>query len=437
MEAFDHIIGYNAVKQELMQISDTLANSGYYKKFDVLPPRGIMLCGEPGVGKTLMANAVIAASGRKAFICRKDQPNGTFVTAIRQTFEDAAAAAPSIVFLDDMDKFADADRANSNSEEYVTVQACIDNVKGKAVFVIATANSLSELPESLLRPGRFDRIIRIKKPSGEDAEEIVKYYLGQKKHTGAIDASVVAKLMDGHSCAELETVINEAGVYAGFERSDEITTDHFMKACLHTVYDVPNEVLNDKIPDVDLSDKNDLLTRIVYHEAGHAVVSEALIPGSVTLVTAYNNRVLESGGFTLHDRQVLSKMSERSALRTCISLGGMAALDQKFGIRDEGSYGDIGGAFEEVLDDISGRGSAGFSLCSKRGSRDSDELKTRREQAAASEIEKYYRKAKEIISANRELLEAIARDLSRKAVLTMADISRIEQTCPVVPASIQ
>ena len=103
------IIGYTAVKKELQQIADTLRNRDVYDKLGISAPRGLLLYGEPGVGKSLMASAIIEASGRSALVCRKDKPNGDFVKEIKATFDKAIAEAPSIVYLDDMDKFANGD----------------------------------------------------------------------------------------------------------------------------------------------------------------------------------------------------------------------------------------------------------------------------------------------------------------------------------------
>ena len=213
MKAFDKIIGYVPLKQELMQISDTLKNREFYDKLGVCAPRGLLLYGEPGVGKSLMAGAVIEESGRPVFRCRKDEPNGDFVKKIKATFEKAAENAPSIVFLDDMDKFANGDESHPDAEEYVTVQSCIDETKGKEVFVLATANDTDCLPESLLRAGRFDRTIEVGLPMGEDAIEIVAYYLKSKRLWRGLTPLPIAKIMIGHSCAILETVLNEAGLY--------------------------------------------------------------------------------------------------------------------------------------------------------------------------------------------------------------------------------
>lgn len=430
MKEFKNIIGYEGVKKELAQISDVLANNETYKKLGVSSPRGLLLHGDPGVGKTLMASAVIAASGRQAFICRKDKPNGDFVNAIKTTFKKAVEAAPSIVLLDDMDKFTNGDERHPDAEEYVTVQSCIDDIKGKEVFVLATANSLRALPRSLLRAGRFDRIIEVDNPRGEDAIKIVEHYIKKKKFVGNIDAVTIARIMDGRSCAELETIINEAGLYAGFERSDEITMDHFMRACLHTIHDVPNEVLCESEFHTDLTDGDDPRTRVIYHEAGHATVAEVLNPGCVTLVSAYS-RNGESGGFTSYYRSGFTCTAEQRRLSQILgSLGGMAALEQRFGFMDTGNSGDLNQAFSSVWKLIGNNCVCGFHLHSD-GYDDSEALKAKLEQATASEVERYYRKTKEILALNRRLLEAIAGELAVKGVLTDSDIRRIREHCPI------
>lgn len=433
MKAFEKIIGYEAIKKELAQISDVLANKEVYQRLGVSSPRGLLLHGDPGVGKTLMASAVIKASGRKAFICRKDRPNGDFVKAIKKTFKDAAESAPSIVLLDDMDKFANGDDSHPDAEEYVTVQSCIDDIKGKEVFVLATANQQRALPRSLLRAGRFDRVIEVNNPHGEDAVKIIEHYIKKKKFVGDMDAVTVARIMDGHSCAELETVINVAGLYAGFERSNEITMDHFLRACLHTVYDVPNEVLNEDNFDTDLTDGNDQRTRVVYHEAGHATIAEVLNPGSVTLISAYS-REGEVGGFTSYYRGDFSASAENQQSIILRSLGGMAALEQKFGIVDTGTAGDLEKAFHSTWYLVTENCICGFHLHSNDFD-SSDDLTAKQEQATAAEIERFYRKAKVILSQNLPLLDAIAKELSVKGVLTASDIRQIRSNCRCVPVS--
>lgn len=211
MSKFDQIIGYSTIKAELEQIADTLCHREYYERLQVSAPQGLLLYGEPGVGKSLMASAVIEASKRPVFTCRKDKPNGEFVNE---------------------------DERHQNAEEYVTVQACIDDTKEKDVFVLATVNDKKCLPRSLYRAGRFDRVIHVNVPTGREAIQILTHYLSIKNVVEGIDTEIIARIMNHHSCAELESVINKAGIYAGYERNNSITMEHLLKACLRTWFDL-------------------------------------------------------------------------------------------------------------------------------------------------------------------------------------------------------
>ena len=435
MNKFDQIIGYAAVKKELRQIADTLKNKDTYDKLGVSAPRGLLLYGEPGVGKSLMASAIIEESERPAFICRKDKPNGDFVKEIKATFDKAIADAPSIVYLDDMDKFANGDERHPDAEEYVTVQSCIDEAKGKEVFVLATVNNLHCLPRSLRRAGRFDRVIEIDTPYGKDAVNIISHYLSTKKVDKDIDAKTIARIMDGRSCAELETVINEAGLYAGYERAESITMDHFMEACLRTVFDVPASLEDDDdVYYTLLSDSNNVISQIVYHEAGHAVISEILCPESVNLVSAYN-RGGTKGGFTDYYNDRTCTPLHWAKSRIVGSLGGIAAIEQKYGIFDFGGERDLDQAFDRTKELIANNCYSGFHLhCN--GYDDSERLRSEQEQAVSVEVEKFYRKAKEIISLNQEFFEKVAVALAQKKLLSAVDIKQIKSECEIVPVTL-
>lgn len=437
MNAFDKIIGYNSIKKELRQISDTLKNRDSYDRLGVKAPRGLLLYGEPGVGKSLMSSAVIEESGRKVFVCRKDKPNGDFVKEIKATFDKAIQNAPSIIYLDDMDKFANSDERHCNADEYVTVQSCIDEAKDKEIFVLATVNDIYCLPRSLYRAGRFDRLIEVKAPRGKDAEQIIAHYLKAKKFEDKIDVITIAHIMDGRSCAELETVINEAGLYAGYEGAEYITMEHFMKACLHTVFDVEfkNEEEDDEFSYTGLSDPHSVYSQIVCHEAGHAVVSEVMCPGSVTLICALRERKNGKSGFTAcyNDNSKSSLYWDKSRILT--SIGGMAAVEQKFGIQDYGSSRDLSQAFDYVRSMVVDNGMCGFQFYSRY--RLSPELQYRQEQVIATEVEKYYHKAKEILSLNAEFFEKVASALSQKGLLSACDLQQIKSECTIIiPVSI-
>ena len=150
MKAIDKIIGYSGIKSELRQIGDTLKNREAYERLGASAPKGLLLYGEPGVGKSLMATAVIEESGRQAFTCRKDKPNGDFVKHIKEIFDLAAENAPSIVYLDDMDKFSNGDAKRPDAEEYVTVQSCIDEVKDKASMITPVPGGVGPMTITML-----------------------------------------------------------------------------------------------------------------------------------------------------------------------------------------------------------------------------------------------------------------------------------------------
>ena len=229
--------------------------------------------------------------------------------------------------------------------------------------------------------------------------------------------------MSGHSCAELETAINEAALYAGYDRSDVITKDHFIKACLHTVFEVPSGALNGDVGPFDLSDPSEQMTQVVYHEAGHATVAEALDPGSVTLISAYS-RKYGSGGFTSYFDNGDGDGRRRAAGHICRALGGAASLEIKFGIPDTGNGDDLNKAFRAVWELVTNNCLCGLNLHSNDFNMDdSPQLQERQEQATASEVERYYRITKEIITKNREFLDALAASLSEKGVLTADDIA--------------
>ena len=415
MNPFDKIIGYEAIRRELERTADALKDAENYTRLGVSAPRGLLLYGEPGVGKTLMASCLMEASGRKTFVCRKDQPDGAFVNTIRKTFEQAAKEAPSIVFLDDMDKFANNDEDHLDSEEYVTVQSCIDKFRHTEVFVLATANYVGDLPESLIRPGRFDRVIEVNTPAGNDAVEIVRHYLKGKACVSDADARIIAGIMTRQSCAELETAINKAGLLAGFERSEIITMRHLLLGCFDIVHDVS--------PDSILTERNDRKAiRAAYHEAGHALVSELLSPGSVSSLCLYekHGNVLGFTTYFEHDRGEFSE-ELNAAIR---SMGGRMATMQVFGTPDLGCSLDIGYA-QHIISRMSGWNAVfGIDLIDYN-QENSQELTSAQEKTVFSKIEACCGRAAQLIAENRGLLDALASELLKKGVLMADDVRRI------------
>lgn len=416
LKAFDKVIGYDDVKAELIRFADVIKNTEKYLKLGVTLPSGLLLYGKPGLGKTLMANCFIAEAGCKVFTLRKDKPNGDFINVIKETFEEAKKVSPAIVFLDDMDKFANEDSQHPNAEEYVTVQTCIDDCKGHGVFVLATVNDRHCLPDSLLRAGRFDKVLGIKLPKGEDAKRIIAYFLKQKQILGDVDIEELSRLMEGRSCAELETVINEAGIYAGFADKEKIDQDDIIKASLRMMFDAP-ECMK---PSDDTGTKN-----VALHEAGHAVIAEVLDPGSVTIVSVCRSANSVEGITKLKHSENHRFSKELQEQEILIALGGKAATETVYGTADMGCTSDMRQAFgkvSEFVDDDCALGFETFESCNS-----SAYLLEQKDRLIASEVTRYYQIAKRIMIENREFLDALTEALIDHKTVTFREMQSIRE----------
>lgn len=427
MIMFENIIGYEQIKSVLKRYCDVLKNPEKYKKLGAKSPKGILLHGGPGVGKTTMATALINESGLPAIIIRKNKPNGDFVDEIMKQFEKARnMGKPVIIFLDDLDKFANEDYEHPNAQEYVTVQSEIDNCVGYDVFVIATANSIENLPESLLRAGRFDKVLEIEVPDGEDAADIIGYYLEDKSLMDDVDTELVVRLMEGRSCAELESAINEAGIYAGYAGRDQINDEDFLNACFSCFYgEMPEEDFYHV--GLELQKHNPYLRDVAVHETGHAVVAEILNRGSVNAVS-----IIPAGnglsGVTSIRKQKGYKFSRDCCEDEVLqSLGGKAAVMVVLGKQDMGAVADMQKAFSitaNLMDDF-------VKYNFTRFNPPSDNIRGRREMIAEADAMGYYKKACRIIVENRDLFDAILEELMEKKTLTYKDIARIREKLPV------
>ena len=418
MSEFDKIIGYEDIKAELSRFADVLKNPDKYSKLGVTIPNGIMLYGEPGVGKTLMANCFITETRCKVFTLRKEKPNGDFVKEIKDTYEAAKKEnGNSIVFLDDMDKFANEDVDHRDAEEYVAVQSCIDDSKGAGVFTFATVNNPFCLPDSLLRAGRFDKQIEVGLPKDKDAEKIIEHYLSHKQVIKNIDSEEISRLMENRSCAELETVINEAGIYAGYAGKELIEQDDITKACMRVLFDSPECV-------GQTDSKKDKYVAV--HEAGHAVISEILDPGSVTLVSVCGYSGSVHGITKIHKPEGygLSKtFIENDIIST---LGGKAATEMVYGIADMGCNSDMNNVFGMVEGLVNYRCSLGFETYASPES--SSYLLEQRDRLVASEVNRYYQIAKRIIVENRTFIDAVTKALLDHKTVTMREMQEIKNS---------
>lgn len=421
MSAFDKIIGYQTIKEELLQICDMIHNREIYENLGAKLPQGILLYGDPGLGKSLMAKSFITESGLPAYIVRRDKGSDDFIGKITDTFEKAKKNAPAIVLLDDMDKFANEDDRHIDAEEYVAVQAGIDEVKGCNVFVFATVNEIRKLPRSLIRSGRFDRKIEVNSPTDRDAEEIIKYYLGQKKVSDNVNMDDLVKMVSYGSCAELETILNEAAIGAAYARKEKIEMDDLVKSVLRMQYDAPDNFTKKS---------SDALKEIALHEAGHLVVSEILTPGSVGLASLRTAGRDSTGGF-IHRCMPVT----RRAHHILISLAGKAAVELYYsGVCASGCQSDIRKAADNIRDAISESGTGGFGMidvANHRFPESSESFNSRNESVVHAELERYMFKAREILIKNRDFLEKAAQMLSEKETLLYSDIRKLRESIKI------
>jgi len=410
---FKEIIGYEEIKEELEKILDVILHKEKYEKLNALIPAGVLLNGDPGLGKTMLAKSFIEASKLNSVIIRKDKPNGSFIFEIKEKFDEAVKNAPSIIFLDDMDKFA-PDDSTKNREEFSVLQTCIDNVKGKNVFVIATTNSLKNIPDSLFRSGRIDKKITVEAPCISDAKLIVDYYLKKKECVKEVDCELIAKLLLGESCATLEKVINEAGIIAGWAKKDAIDMDDLIRAILQVHFN-----------GCELKKgKTDYYKKIAaYHEAGHTLIQEILEPNTVNLVTIKNYSSATGGLTCVSNSENYSIDLKYSENKIKTLLAGKAAIEMVFGKVDTGAKKDIDKAYDIAL-----------SLCEDYCAQDftnfdrnlgSDTLRDNLRIQVANQLSKNYLEVKNIITNNRDKLDRIANSLMNNDYLIDKDIQNL------------
>ncbi len=416
MSGFDKVIGYDEVKNDLKRYADFLKNPERYEKYGVSLPGGILLYGEMGLGKTLLAECFVAETGLEAYTIRKDKPDGEFVSYITDTFDKAAEAENgAVILLDDLDKFANEDSDHRNAEEYITVQSCIDKYMGKGVFVIATANDIDLLPLSLIRSGRLDKKYELDFPQQEEAEKILGAFL--KKYTIDFDVDVreLSRLMGKKSCADYKEVVNEAGIYAAYEGRDSISNMDIVKAFMRLTFDAPESMS-------DYCTRNDLA--IAIHEAGHVVVGEILDPGSITAVSILH-RINKRGSVTLTcSPSEITSSYELRTHRIISGLAGKASTEVVTGEPDLGCSNDIQCVISQLETMIEDYCVKDFDVFWR--AEPSDDLLRRKERMISAELDRFYKEAKKILIENRPFLNAILDALLEKKILLQKDIQEIK-----------
>ena len=414
MSSFEKVIGYRSIKRELLQICDMIRNRAIYEEMGARLPHGLLLYGDPGLGKSLLAKCFIEESGLNTVTVRRDKGGDAFIDSIKQAFTRAKEEAPAIVFLDDMDKFANEDCSHSDAPEYVAVQAGIDDVKETDVFVIATANEICRLPDSLRRSGRFDRKIGLQAPTAVDAEAIIAHYLSGQQVSDDINMKDLTKMMSYHSCAELETILNEAAIRAAFSRKDSIGMEDMVGTVLKQQYGASEDIPHNS---------EETVKKTALHEAGHLVVCEIVCAGSVGFASLVPSREDRWGGF-VHTCTTIP-----DSCAALVALASKAAAEMRYaGQAAEGCSRDLQRAINCIREAAAKEGTLGLSLLdveSNSSNPMSESLNARSEAAVQVELERCYNRAKSILSENELFLEKITEAFIEKKTLLCSDIQRI------------
>lgn len=236
---FDDVVGMDRLKKDMSQIVDIMKNPAAYAKKGIRMPKGVLMEGEPGNGKTLFAKAM-AGEAKVNFIATKATDFESMFMSIgpmkvKTLFRKARRHAPCIVFIDEFDGIGTKRNYSGSgieTENTRIVTALLNELDGfepaSGVLVLAATNSIHALDEALIRPGRFDLKFSVPYPSTAEREKLVQKY--SKSHTAECSAQLLAKMFDGYSCAKIESVLNKAALIASQDNRTEFSLEDIKRA---------------------------------------------------------------------------------------------------------------------------------------------------------------------------------------------------------------
>lgn len=430
---FNDVAGNEEAKESLMDIVDFLKNPEKYKEYGARMPKGVILYGSPGTGKTLLAKAV-AGEAKVPFYALSGSDFvqvyvGVGAARIRNLFKKAKSHGKAVIFIDEIDaigkKRGGSNSSSGNDERDQTLNALLTEMSGfgekEGIIVIAATNRLDTLDSALLRPGRFDRHIEVSLPDLPAREKIISLHLDNKPHN-EINIKDIAKKTAYFSGAKIESLINEAAILAAKENSTSITQEHINKA-----YSVVLAGYEKKERSHYL-DEDRLLTS--YHEAGHALLSLIKLPedkvSKITIIPTTKG----AGGYTLTiPKDTSYQRLDYLKNRIMVLLGGRAAEEIIFG-KDKistGAEGDLKQTTEMSMAMISEYGmgnTLGLLKLSSLG-----QLATTYGNSVVDEcrelVNSLYQETLEVLRENKITLDKIAMELMEKETLDEKEIYKL------------
>ena len=431
---FKDVAGLDEEKNELIEIVNFLKEPKKFQDMGAKIPKGILLYGKPGTGKTLIAKA-IAGEANVPFISMSGSEfiemfAGLGASRVRKLFDKAKRISPCIVFIDEIDAIGSRRTSGSGAEteNNQTLNQLLVEMDGfetdETVIVLAATNRPEMLDKALLRPGRFDRQITIAAPDAKGREEILKIHAANKKLAEDINLEEIATDTAGFTGAELANVLNEAAIVATIKKHKEISMEDLEEAVKKVTVGLEK---HSRV----MSDKDKKLT--AYHEAGHAVVSKYLpTQADVKEVSIIPRGV--AGGYTMYktneDKYYISRTEMEEKLVAL--LGGRAAEAIAINDISTGASNDI-----EVATEVAKNMVTKYGMSEKIGPIDLVQ-KTREEITPFGDeidnvvgvevktlIDTAYKRAQELILAHMDKLHAVAKVLLEKEKITAEEFEKI------------
>lgn len=341
---FDDVAGLEEAKEEIKEIVDFLKHPKKYTELGAKIPKGALLVGNPGTGKTLLAKAV-AGEAKVPFYSLSGSDFvemfvGVGASRVRDLFKQAKEKAPSIIFIDEIDAIGRARGRSSmtggNDERENTLNQLLTEMDGfgtnTGVIILAATNRADVLDRALLRPGRFDRQIFVDMPDINGRQEIFQVHLKPLKLAGDLDVEFLARQTPGFSGADIANICNEAALIAARKKKKAVDKDDFMDAVDRVI--------------AGLEKKSKIITKdekkvIAYHEAGHATVSWLLEHASplVKVTIVPRGRSLGAAWYLPEERQITT--ADQMLDEICAAFGGRAAEQIIFGKVSTGALSDL------------------------------------------------------------------------------------------------
>lgn len=443
---FNDVAGQNAAKSELVEIVDFLKEPEKYIALGARIPRGVLLVGPPGTGKTLLARAVAGEANVAFFSIAASEFVEMFVgvgaSRVRDLFGKAKAAAPAIVFIDEIDAVGrqrGAGLGGGNDEREQTLNQMLAEMDGfdqtESVIVMAATNRPDVLDPALLRPGRFDRQVTVALPDRKGREDILKVHVRGKPLSDDVSTESLSKATIGFSGADIANLANEAALTAARHNRKKILNADFLEA-------FDRIVLGTQAPPLS----NEQERRVVaYHEAGHALVS-SLIPGADPVFKV----TIQPRGQALGVTAILPDDDRRNYSRAYllaqmhVLLGGRAAEEVAIGEITTGASDDLKRVTGMARRMVSQFGMSeaigplnfgederqpflGYSL--SQGRSYSEETASQIDAEVRRLVEQVHVETRQLLQENRDKLEALANELltheivERLRVLEIAGLS--------------